>query len=184
MCSKREHVAIHDLKVKNITQCSCEYLCPSHRHAVHIHYYPCHQSNIQQCASFFSPSAEGSFHMLPSVLRSTDTITKTKKVPHSHIIYMSSVIETMWMTGTKHFFPWQIMFTSKFKNTHPHLEEMPSRFSSVSRMGTSVANTVEHVVSSLSAALSPLRSAGALPADPRPLRFTLAQMHEGQICCK
>ena len=25
-------------------------------------------------------------------------------------------------------FPWQIMFTSKFKNTHPHLEEMPSRF--------------------------------------------------------
>lgn len=26
-------------------------------------------------------------------------------------------------------FSWQIMFTSKFKNTHPHLEEMPSRFS-------------------------------------------------------
>lgn len=25
-------------------------------------------------------------------------------------------------------FSWQIMFTSKFKNTHPHLEEMPSRF--------------------------------------------------------
>lgn len=25
-------------------------------------------------------------------------------------------------------FSWQIMFTSKFKNTHAHLEEMPSRF--------------------------------------------------------
>lgn len=28
----------------------------------------------------------------------------------------------------KAFFSWQIMFTSKSKNTHPHLEEMPSRF--------------------------------------------------------
>lgn len=28
----------------------------------------------------------------------------------------------------KAFFSWQIMFTSKFKNTHAHLEEMPSRF--------------------------------------------------------
>ena len=28
----------------------------------------------------------------------------------------------------KAFFHGEIMFTSKFKNTHPHLEEMPSRF--------------------------------------------------------
>ena len=90
--------------------------------------YPCRQNNIQHRFSL----PEGSSYMLLNVLRSTYTITETKKKKKKKarigIQYVWALLLRPCESHEQSIFSWQIMFTSKFKNTHPHLEEMPSRF--------------------------------------------------------
>lgn len=65
------------------------------------------------------------------------------------------------------FFSWQIMFTSKFKNTHTHILRKCHHIFSEFCLGTSVANTAQHLVSSLSTDLSLRSSRGTMAAGFR-----------------
>lgn len=92
-------LTIDMLKPKEITNYYCNY-CLCHRHTVRV--------ICVVKAFFFCYWPEGSFSMLLKISRSTHINTETKKKErnslHRHIICMSSVIETMWITWTKHFF--------------------------------------------------------------------------------
>lgn len=81
------------------------------------------------------------------------------------------------------FFPWQIMFTSKFKNIHTHILRKCHHIFSVFCLGTSVANTAQHLVSSLSTDLSPLSSTGTMAVGFRLRARHKHTRHRNRFIC-
>lgn len=58
----------------------------------------------------------------------TLSLRQKKKKSWLGIQYVWALLLRPCESHEQSIFSWQIMFTSKFKNTHPHLEEMPSHF--------------------------------------------------------
>lgn len=98
--------------------------------------YSFSHSNIQLCVQLFF-TRKLMLSRILNVLRSTYTITGiyTHTPTHTNkkkfwigIQYVWALLLRPCEPQEQSVFSWQIMFTSKFKNTHAHLEEMPSRF--------------------------------------------------------
>lgn len=89
-------------------------------------YYVSHQSNIQQCAPslFLYQKVHSACCKLS---RDQQTLLLTRKKTSCIGIWELRYWDHVNYTN-KAFFSRQIAFTSKFENTHPHLEDMPSRF--------------------------------------------------------
>lgn len=124
----RQHAATLDPE-ENITSCCCgpKHL-PSQPPTCHT-CHPCHQSRIQQCAPFFPLISHAA--KCPEINRhyyKTTTTTKKKGPAHAYNMYELCNGDHVNHTNKAFFFffPREIVFTSKFKSTHSHLEEMPS----------------------------------------------------------
>lgn len=167
-----ESETIDLLKLKEITNYYCNY-CLCHRHTVCIIF-------VIEAVFFLLLTRGFPFH---AAEKSRDRQTliprpkkKKKKGIHRHIICMSLLLRPCEL-HEQSIFSWQILFTSKFKNTHPHLEDMPSR-SPCDLFG---AHLWPILSSMWSAALSLLQHAGTILKTPRLMDFKRVQMHVGSV---